>query len=141
MNRSAIPLQKLKQAKRLVATGGPASEWEADRLESQAAAELLVNESELVGSHGEVVLADVVDSSFKHWRLVDTLRHPNMVAVDASEQRLERVRDAGVLELAVDAVESVQADNSIEKMLIHQITLAHDTAMQLLPKALESAIR
>lgn len=137
MKRSGGSLRKLQESRRLVAMGGPVNEWEAGRLESQATAELLVNECDLVRSHGEIARADTDDLSDGHWNLVDTLQHPNMIAVDASEQRLERVRDAGVLEIAVDAVESVKADNSIEKMLVHQMALAHDAAMRLLPKALE----
>jgi hypothetical protein len=97
----------------------------------------MVDDSAMVKSHGEAVLRDVVDSSSSHWAFVDTLRDPSLIAVDASEQRLERVRDAGVLELALDASESVKAGNSIEKMFVHQMAACHEYAMRLLPKAIE----
>jgi hypothetical protein len=137
MSRSSGAIRKMQDSRRLAETGGPAQQPEAGRLESQASAELMVDESAMVKSHGEAVLRDVVDSSSSHWAFVDTLRDPGLIAVDASEQRLERVRDAGVLELALDASESVKAGNSIEKMLVHQMAACHEYAMRLLPKAIE----
>ena len=137
MSRSIGGIRKMQHSRRLAETGGPARQGEAGQLESQASAELMVDESARVTSHGEAVLRDVVDSSSSHWAFVDTLRNPSLIAIDASEQRLERVRDAGVLELALDASESIEAGSSIEKMLAHQMAACHEHAMRLLPKATE----
>lgn len=64
--------------------------------------------------------------------LVDTLQRPTSVSVGASEARLRAVRDLEILKPAVDAVQSARAANSIEKMLVHQMTAAHFRALKLL---------
>ena len=63
--------------------------------------------------------------------LVDTLENPNSVSVDASERRLYLAAGAGVLQSAVDAANSGCAENSLEKMLCHQLAAAHSAAMKL----------
>lgn len=69
-------------------------------------------------------------------RIIDTLeKHPHAVAVGASGQRTAALRRADVLEPALDAAESAQAANSIEKMLCHQMAAAHFTALRLLEKS------
>jgi hypothetical protein len=52
--------------------------------------------------------------------------------VGASGKRSEAAYQAGVLEPAIDAAESAQASNSLEKMLCHQMAAVHFTAMRLL---------
>jgi hypothetical protein len=64
--------------------------------------------------------------------LVDTLQRPTSVSVEASGRRLHAALNAQVLEPAMDAAESAGADNSIEKMLCHQMAGAHFTGMRLL---------
>ena len=62
--------------------------------------------------------------------LVDTVRErPSMLAAEASESRLKLTGNAIVL--AVDAAESIQARNSLEKMLAHQLAAAHRLAMHM----------
>jgi hypothetical protein len=51
------------------------------------------------------------------------------------EARLDLVSDAGVLELALDAADSIDAKNSMEKMLAHQAGACHSMAMKLLARA------
>lgn len=70
----------------------------------------------------------------------NTIREPNMIAVDASEQRMEAAADAGVLEAAVDAAESARAENSLEKMLCHQMAAAHYAAMKLMARGTDSRL-
>ncbi len=70
--------------------------------------------------------------------LRDTLASPDAAAIAASIERTELLVDAGssdVLPLAIDAARSVDANNSLEKMLAHQMALAHKTAFQLANKA------
>ena len=73
-------------------------------------------------------------------RIFDTLQHPNTVSVRASEQRLEAADAAGVLEAAVDASVSVQAGNSLEKMLCHQMAAGHHMTMKLMTRAADSKL-
>jgi hypothetical protein len=53
-----------------------------------------------------------------------------MLAAAASVARLDLVADAGALSVGVDAAETIQASNSLEKMLAHQMGVAHTMAMK-----------
>src|SRR5262249_14696028 len=65
-------------------------------------------------------------------RIIDTLEHPTSVNAAASGKRMRAALAADILEPAIDAAQSAQASNSIEKMLCHQMTAAHFSAMRLL---------
>ena len=71
-------------------------------------------------------------------RLYDTLTVPDLAAVEAS---LERSRlclhyfGADVAAMALDAASSIKAENSLEKMLMHQEAVAHKQAMELMAQA------
>ncbi len=80
------------------------------------------------GSGGKLLPSDAfgIDHSMRN-----TLDNPDYVAADASRDRLQLARDAGVLELAADAADTVQAENSIERMLAHQLASAHHSTMSL----------
>ena len=68
--------------------------------------------------------------------LLDTLEHPNHISLGASQLRMEAVQRLGILQPALDASETVQAGNSLEKMLAHQLTACHFAAMTLLARAM-----
>jgi hypothetical protein len=104
---------------------------------SAEAEENLRPSGELVRGAGEVAHVDRtdIDDRFRIEWLVDTLKHPNMIGVDASQRRLEAAENVGALEAAADAAESAQAANSLEKMLCHQMAAAHFAAMKLLARA------
>jgi hypothetical protein len=63
--------------------------------------------------------------------LRDTLELPDAVAADASRMRLELADRAGVLETALDAADTMEASNSFEKMLTHQLGLMHHLTMKM----------
>ena len=63
--------------------------------------------------------------------LRDTVTNPDYVAVDASRDRLALANLAGVLELALDASDTVAPKNSLEKMLVHQLAVLHRQMMKL----------
>jgi hypothetical protein len=86
----------------------------------------------LVKVCGEAV--DLDDLGFITSTLVDTLESPNSISVDASEQRIFLASEAGVLQSAVDASETAQAGNSLEKMLTHQMAAGHRAAMRLVAR-------
>src|SRR5262249_7645310 len=70
--------------------------------------------------------------------IVETLeKHPTTVAVGASGKRSHAAYQAGILEPALDAAQSAQAANSLEKRLCHQMVGAHFTVMRLLGKGQE----
>jgi hypothetical protein len=62
---------------------------------------------------------------------------PDMLAIDASRQRMELADKAKVLELGLDAAATTQAENSLEKMLAHQMAAAHTAAMEAQAAALD----
>ncbi len=65
------------------------------------------------------------------------LQDPGATAIDASLERTTILHHAGALEIGMDAVESIQAKNSIEKMLVHQMSVCHIKAMEIMTKAAE----
>lgn len=70
-------------------------------------------------------------------RLRDTLAAPGATALDASASRLDLITSLGtdVAAMALDAADSIQASNSLEKMLAHQMALCHQEAMRYVSKA------
>ena len=100
---------------------------------TEAEAELKVPE-DLIRSCGEALQTD-----FRLPHIVDTLQNPNMVNVIASEHRVDLAACVGsrVAETAIDAAESVQATNSLEKMLCHQMAAAHRAAMKMTARSLD----
>jgi hypothetical protein len=135
--RGGLAIRALHRARR-AATKMPASlnEVVTNRMDEGLArieAEAMLKPPEkLVRAAGEVV--DLGDLGFISSYLVDTLENPNMISVDASEQRMNLAAGAGVLQVAVDASESAQAGNSLEKMLCHQMAAAHRAAMRLVAR-------
>ena len=68
--------------------------------------------------------------------MLSTLEHPDMISVEASEQRMNDALDAGVLQAALDASHSTKTTNSLEAMLCHQMAAAHHVAMKLVAASL-----
>jgi hypothetical protein len=64
--------------------------------------------------------------------LYNTLDHPDFITADASAQRMHLAKDAGALALGVDMADTIQAANSAEQMLAHQLAAAHAGAMRLM---------
>ena len=64
--------------------------------------------------------------------LHDTLRDPDLVAVEASVDRSRLLLQGGtdVAAMGLDAANSIRASNSLEKMLAHQLVVAHKIAME-----------
>jgi len=108
---------------------------EADRLKLEA--ELILDPvmhttgRVTVGNGGEIAIGTREMSPY-----IDTVRqHPDMLVADASRQRMELADRANVLQLGLDAAATVQARNSTERMLMHQMAAAHVAAMELQAEA------
>ena len=63
--------------------------------------------------------------------LRNTVENPDYIATDASRDRLELLNDAGALGLGLDLADTISAENSLEKMLAHQMAAAHHSAMKM----------
>jgi hypothetical protein len=101
------------------------------RMDAEA---LLKAPKDLVQACGEAIRPQ-----FRLDHIVDTLQNPNMIGVVASEHRLDLAACVGsrVAESAVDAAQSAQAGNSLEKMLCHQMAAIHRAAMKLVARSLD----
>jgi hypothetical protein len=104
---------------------------EAERLEHEA--ELILDPvmhttgRVTVGNGGEMAIGTKAMNPF-----IDTVRErPDMLAIDASRWRMELASKADVLTLGIDAAATIKAENSLEKMLAHQMAAAHAAAMAL----------
>ena len=76
-----------------------------------------------IGTGGELVPTEP--------ELRDTVKNPDYVTVDASRDRLALASGAGVLEMALDASDTIDSKNSLEKMLVHQMAVLHRQIMRL----------
>ena len=89
--------------------------------------------------HGEVarpVVAGMHDHAFEIANTLDV--SPTAIAIDASMHRSDLLvgKHVDVLALGIDASQSIQANNSMEKMLTHQMAMAHKCSMQTMDKAM-----
>ena len=100
----------------------------ADKREAQARAALPETMAE-IGTGRELVPVD--ERGYTPPELRDTVDDPDYITAHASRDRLELAQKAGALELALDVADTVQAANSLEKMLAHQLAAAHSSAMKL----------
>lgn len=69
--------------------------------------------------------------------LVNTLTEPTVAALEASNHRTDLLTMLGndIAALALDAAGTVQAANSLEKMLAHQMAAIHDASMRMVHRA------
>ena len=65
-----------------------------------------------------------------HGYLRDTLQDPDLIAVESSEARGRLVQQNDVIALGVDIAKTVNASNTAEKLIAHEIAVAHRVAMQ-----------
>ncbi|WP_025917804.1 hypothetical protein [Herminiimonas sp. CN] len=99
--------------------------FEIDFLPSIMAGEVVPNESERADEKGG-------------WAIRDTLACPNVAAIQASIERTDLLTQGNidVLALGIDAAQSANCDNSLEKMLAHQLALTHQTSFKVLDQAM-----
>jgi len=136
-SRGARAVQAIHLAERLETR--PAFDW-SDRVlkpgEARRSREegqrLLTPNRELIRGGTEVAQrpapGDPWDS--KRASLIDTLETPDMIGVEAAEQRASYLMDVDILSVGLDAAKTTGATNSLEKMLVHQLAAAHRAAMR-----------
>src|SRR5215472_2659971 len=125
-----LQAERTKRNARAESLGGARSVYPTPRANAQIAAvgEALPERMAEVGTGGELVPFDNAGlvSAFR-----DTLVHPDSVIKDASHDRLELLKRAGVVEMGLDTSATVDAANSIEKMLSHELAATHAVFMNL----------
>src|SRR5256886_5378444 len=97
----------------------------ADEMLAQARTKQLPSTRTEIGAGGELIDREKVGS-----HLVDTVAHPDCVTAEASTDRLALASQAGSLGLALDAADTIQAQDSLEKMLVHQMAVLHRGMMR-----------
>jgi hypothetical protein len=108
---------------------------ESVALNEQAKELRQVDEIPSVGAGGEFLPTAESDQPSAVTARDELLHHPDAVNIGASEERLGLLIDAGVSQLGIDAAESAGAQNSLEKMLSHQMALCHDAAFKAISQA------
>ena len=107
---------------------------DAAELEARAADALTLDTPPPVGVGGELVPAG--EQIKRGGNFIDTVERPDAVTAAASMDRLKLADEGiGCVALAVDTAETIQAKNSIEKMMAHQLAAAHKLAMTFAAKA------
>lgn len=109
---------------------------EAEALQREAEANLKPTAFVRRGTGGEIVSAEThADVP----GIVDTVENPTLTTLEASRDRLELASKAGALALAADTAETIQPQNALEKMLAHQLAVAHKLALETAANSSERA--
>jgi hypothetical protein len=119
--------------------GTPLAESFAEPFEREAAELLKLDHPPVVGAGGEVVAPKVVGLPRNQVVAVETLNEgATRIAEDASLRRTDLLLQPSfnALAMGIDAAESIGAANSLEKMLAHQMAVAHEASMRLMHRAL-----
>jgi hypothetical protein len=85
----------------------------ADRWEGQARTKQLPSTRTKIGAGGELI---DIENRWDAVGVVDTVADPDYVTASASRERLELANEAGSLDLALDVADSIQAQDSLEKL-------------------------
>lgn len=83
-----------------------------------------------IGSGGEVIKPQAAG-------MINTLSQPSIAAADASNHRTDLLTMLGsdIAAMALDAADTIEAGNSLEKMLAHQMAAIHHASMQMVYRA------
>ena len=88
------------------------------------------------GIGGEVQLRENSDDPWPRREVARvTGASPDLLDAEANQERLNLTREAGALTLALDAAEGMGAATPAERMIAHQMAVAHAMAMRLAAKA------
>lgn len=99
----------------------------ASELEAGALALIPANEVEIAAG-GELVPKPTSFAFPAHY--ADTVRTPSLVTAEANRSRLDLASEAGVLETTLDLCDTIQAQDSAERMLAAQMALMHRLIMK-----------
>ena len=130
-------LRKLNEANRLRSGGHRWDEHAADRLQTEA------NELLAPRATGVALTEAIPPATSENFGIIDTLEDPDCIersAQEASERRMELLCDVDSLETGLDCANSIQARNSIERMMSHQMAASHTLAMKLIAKAMNDKL-
>ena len=111
----------------------------AEVCEKEANKLLVVDELPEIGAGGEVVPErpdGILCAERSYLNVLNTLeKDPSIINIESSAKRAGLLLDAGVLPTGLDAAQSIEAENSLERMLAHQMALCHDAAFKAISQA------
>jgi hypothetical protein len=84
-----------------------------------------------IGAGGELVPASMLGENPRALQYQNTVQRPDHVAIEASRDRLELADKAGALEMGLDLADTIHAEDSLSKMLCHQMAAVHNAAMRM----------
>lgn len=102
----------------------------AARMDAAADAVLEKPEIPVEGTGGEIVPMEEGGRG-----VIGAQKSPAMMAIEASIQRASLADEAGIFIEALDAAQSVQAQDAMEKMLAHQLAALHRAGMEMLTRS------
>jgi hypothetical protein len=111
----------------------------AEPHEREAADLLKLDHPPVVGAGGEVVKPQVVGLPRNQVYALETLNEgATRIAEDASLRRSDLLLQPSfnALAMGIDAADTIRAGNSLEKMLAHQMAVAHEASMRHMDRAL-----
>ena len=91
---------------------------------------LMIPEHAIVLAPGREAIPSLENRSLAGVR--ETLESPDTIGKEASDRRLDLLSSADIVSLGIDAAESINANDSLEKMLAHQLAGAHKYSLELL---------
>ena len=94
-----------------------AHEWE-----EKARTKQLPSTRTEIGAGGELI---DTENRLDALGVINTVANPDYVTAAASRYRLDLANRSGSLDLALDAADSIRAQDSLEKMLVHQMAVLH----------------
>ena len=134
----ALRLQQSANSAELLQRTGGHSWLSSDALEYKATSNALMAQEILgaegreltLGSGGEAINPKTAD-------LINTLNDPGIAAMEASNHRTDLLTSLGndIAAMALDAADTINAGNSLEKMLAHQMAALHQASMQMFRRA------
>lgn len=131
LNSAAAVAMAKSSARSADPTGHRFFNAEAEKADALATMPLSALEVEGVGAGGDMVLhMPMPAGDVEGLRLRDVTKDPSMVTATAQLDRLRLADDAGALDVAIDAADTIQARNSLEKMLAHQMGALHVLTMR-----------
>lgn len=111
----------------------------APMFQRQAQELLKLDDPPDVGPGGEIVNEQVMGLGHKRQVIRETLREgADRIAADASLRRADLLMQSSfnAVAMGIDAADAIGASNSLEKMLAHQLAVAHEAALRILDQAL-----
>ena len=105
----------------------------AESMEQAAREYLALPEKPQLGTGGEVIPQGQDDIDYPG--IAGMTREPDLTTAQASRERLRLADEAGCFHAAADAAESAGVQDSLEKMLCHQLAAAHVATMKLLGRS------